>query len=66
MLFWWLTIGFAVVWVIAVAIEVIWFWGPVEDEEITSEAASEKTELEPTVPPTPEGKAFRQQTGFGG
>lgn len=33
MLFWWLTIGFAVVWVIAVVIEVVWFWGPDEEPE---------------------------------
>ncbi|NLS98138.1 MAG: hypothetical protein GXX96_38905 [Planctomycetaceae bacterium] len=33
MLFWWLTIGFAVVWAIAVVIEVVWFWGPDEEPE---------------------------------
>ena len=33
MLFWSMTIGF-VVWVVAVVIEVIWFWGPTEDQEL--------------------------------
>ena len=32
-MFWWLTIGFIVVWVIAVIIEIVWFSTPDEEEE---------------------------------
>jgi flagellar basal body-associated protein FliL len=43
MLFWWLIIGFTVVWIIAVVIEVIWFGGPAEESEASPGAACERT-----------------------
>lgn len=66
MSFWWLTIGFTVVWVIAVVIEVIWFWGPSEEEEEEPDSASVETGLEAPLPPTRDASDYRQETAVGG
>jgi len=45
MLFWWLTIGFTVVWAIAIVVEVLWYWGPSEDEDCPTDSTSEEGQI---------------------
>ena len=58
MLFWSLMIAFGVVWAIAVAIEVIWFWGPPKEEAVN--AGLGPGESKPTEKPesSQEGGSF--------
>jgi hypothetical protein len=50
MLFWWLTIGFTVVWAIAIVVEVIWYSGPSEEEEYSADYTSEEGGIGTDIP----------------
>ena len=59
-MFWSMTIGF-VVWVVAVVIEVIWFWGPTEEQ---ARSASSQTIESNAIAPQPEmGEAHNVSAG---
>lgn len=56
-MFWSLMIAFGVVWAIAVAIEVLWFWGPPEEEAENARPGSAKSKpMERTDPSQKGGK----------
>ena len=64
MLFWWLMIGFLVLWAIAVAIEVIWFWGPDDEPDKSELPVSSVSTADPE--PRSEVQATHQVAQAGG
>ena len=58
MLFWSLMIAFGVVWAVAVAIEVLWFWGPAEEAGADVEPSPGKSEPMEKTDPSQKGGQF--------